>query len=491
MSLSSSLFNALSGMTVNTKMTEIASNNLANALTDGYGRQTVNLGSAALGGQGIGVAERSITRASAPQHTESRRQADGESANATLQAEALARLGVQLGEATAEDGLFRRISSLETSLRQLSESPESTPLQTQSVTAAKDLVEMLNNLSDQALTMRSDADAAIAQDVATVNRNLQDIETLNAKIQALSVSDNSVPTLIDQRERLIDEVNAIIPVRIQPQSNNVVHLYTAGGQFILQEKASLLEFNRTPVITTPMVYDPTGGGALSGLTLQGRDIAPGSGNPQQVSEGTLAGHFAVRDQITVDHLERLDQFAANLISRFEDPAVDPTLVTGSAGLFTDNGGVLDPTNIEGLSRRISVNSLADPDQGGDPAKLRDGLQSAGPGPLNSDTIPRNFLDALTGQVPATGIPGLAGSLSAFQTVSGIVELVGIERTSAEASAARLSSTRATLASSEADRIGVDTDQELQALIQIEQAFSANVQVVQTASRMLQELLEIR
>lgn len=491
MSLSSSLFNALSGMTVNTKMTEIASNNLANALTDGYGRQSVNLGSAALGGRGIGVTEQSITRASAPQHTESRRQADGEAAKATLQAEALSRLGVQFGEATAEDGLFRRLEALETSLRQLSETPESTPLQTQSVTAAEDLVEKLNSISDQALTMRSDADAAIAQDVATANRNLQDIQTLNAKIQALSATDTSVPTLIDQRERLIDEVNAIIPIRIQQQPNNVVHLYTAGGQFVLQENASLLEFTRTPVITTPMQYDPAGGGVLSGLTLQGRDIAPGSGNPQQVREGTLAGHFAVRDQITADHLERLDQFAANLISRFEDPAVDPTLAAGDPGLFTDNGAALDLTNIEGLAGRIAVNPLVDPDQGGDPARLRDGLQSVGPGPLNSDTVPRNLLDALTSQVPATGIPGLAGSLSAFQTVAGIVELVGIERTSAEESAARLSSTRATLATSEADRIGVDTDQELQALIQIEQAFAANVQVVQTASRMLQELLEIR
>ncbi len=491
MSLSSSMFNALSGMTVNTKLTEIASNNLANALTDGYGRQSVNLGSAALGGRGIGVAERSITRASAPQHTESRRQADGEAANATLQAEALARLGFQLGEATAEDGLFRRLDTLEAGLRQLSESPASAPLQSQAVTSAKDLVDKLNSISDQALTVRSDADAAIARDVATVNRNLQDIQELNTKIQSLSVTDTSVPSLIDQRERMIDEVNAIIPVRIQPQSDNVVHLYTAGGQFILQENANLLEFDRTPVITTPMQYDPTGGGVLSGLTLRGRDIAPGSGNPQQVREGTLAGHFAVRDQITVNHLERLDQFAVNLISRFQDPAVDPTLTATDPGLFTDNGVVLDLTNLEGLAGRIAVNTLIDPDQGGDPARLRDGLQSAGSGPLNSDVIPRNLLDALTGQVPANGIPGLAGSLSAFQTVSGIVELTGIERTSAEASAARLSSARATLANGEADRIGVDTDQELQALIQIEQAFAANVQVVQAASRMLQELLEIR
>lgn len=491
MSLSSSLLNALGGMSVNAKMTEIASNNLANALTDGYGRQTVNLGSAALGGRGVGVAERSITRAEAPQFTEARRQADGEAAKGTTQAEALARLGVQLGEATADSGLFRDIERFESTLRQLAETPESGPLQRQAVDAARDLTAQFNSISEQALAVRSEADAAIAKDIATVNNNLKRIEDLNVKIQGLSVTDISTPTLIDQRERLIDEVNAILPVKVQPQANNVVHLYTKGGQFVLQERAATLEFTATPLITAPMVYDPVGGGALSGVTLLGQDIAPGSGNPRQITEGSLAGHFAVRDQITPVHIERLDQFAANLISRFEDPTVDTTLAAGDAGLFTDAGGVLDLTNIEGLAGRISLNALVDPNQGGDAARLRDGLQSAGPGPLNSDIIPRNLLDAMTTQQPAGSIPGLGGSLGAFEMVAQIVEVLGIERTNAEADAARLSSTRATLADGEADRVGVNTDEELQALIQIEQAYAANVQVIQTASRMLQDILEIR
>ena len=62
--------------------------------------------------------------------------------------------------------------------------------------------------------------------------------------------------------------------------------------------------------------------------------------------------------------------------------------------------------------------------------------------------------------------------------------------SAETGVAAFSSTRETLASTEAEAIGVNSDAELQALIQIEQAYAANVQVIQTASRMLDQLLEI-
>ena len=74
----------------------------------------------------------------------------------------------------------------------------------------------------------------------------------------------------------------------------------------------------------------------------------------------IAGHFQVRDQITLTMQDQLDRFAADLIARFEDPTVDPTLAAGDAGLFTDAGGVLNPANLEGLAGRLVLNPLADP-----------------------------------------------------------------------------------------------------------------------------------
>lgn len=179
------------------------------------------------------------------------------------------------------------------------------------------------------------------------------------------------------------------------------------------------------------------------------------------------------------------------MSRFEDPSVDTTLAVGDPGLFTDNGTALDLTVIEGLAGRLNLNTLVDPDTGGNPALLRDGLQAVAPGPLASDTVARAMLDALTDARPAGAIPGLDGNLSASQLASGITELIGTQRTRAETELAAKASTRETLALTEAEEIGVNTDQELQDLILIEQAFSANLQVIQTASRMLQEISEIR
>ncbi|MEM1298957.1 MAG: flagellar hook-associated protein FlgK [Pseudomonadota bacterium] len=491
MSISATFANALSGLTATRRLADVTANNLANALTEGYGRQSVDLSSAVLEGRGVGVSVTGVSRASAPDITAARRKADGDAATFGAQASALERLGRSLGEATDEDSLFVRLEEFEAGLRALADTPESGPRQTQTVEAAKDLVQRLNNLSQEAATVRANADGEIAKQVQTVNRNLARIDELNATIVRLGAGGRDVATLIDERERLIDEVSASIPARVHLQDDGSVFLTTTSGLFLLQEQPADLQFTPSPIITAPMTYDPAGTGALSGLTLAGIDITPSNTHPQRLTEGGIAGNFIVRDDIGTEFDSRIDQFAADLIARFEDPAVDPTLAAGDPGLFTDGVAALDLTIVEGLAGRIAVNALADPAQGGDPTRLRDGLQSAGPGPAGSDTIPRALLDTLTAGRPSTAIPGLVGNLSAAQMISGITEATGIRRTSAEAELASLTGARETIALTEAREIGVDTDAELQELIQIEQAFAANIQVIQAASRMLEQITEIR
>jgi flagellar hook-associated protein 1 FlgK len=491
MSITNSLSNAVSGLTATGKLADIASVNLANALTKGYARKSVELGSLILQGDGSGVSVRGITRASSPDLTAARRQADGNAAGSDALAQGLARLGQILGEATEEDGLFRRVEQVESALRLLADTPESAPRQTQAVDALKDLTDTFNRISQEAAEVRQNADKTISQQVDTVNTNLRQIEELNRRVQRLSAGGRDVTDLVNQRELLIDEVNAIIPTRSHPRDTGAVHLTTAQGLFLVSETAAQLEFNSSPVITTAMIYDPAGGGALSGLTLHGLDITPTSNHPQAIEEGSLFGEFSVRDQSAPTLLAQVDQLAANLIQRFENPTVDPTLALGDPGLLTDGGSAFDAANVDGLSGRISINALIDPDQSGDPARLRDGLQAAGAGPVTSDVIVRSYLDALTSGQSAAAVPGLDGSLSAAQTVSGIVEFSGIKRSDAETEISLLTALRETLANSEAEQIGVNSDEELQSLIQIEQAFAANVQVIQAASRMFEEILEIR
>lgn len=487
MSISNALSNALSGLTANSRLAEVTSSNLANALTDSYGRQSVNLAPAVVGGQGNGVTVLGVTRASSPELTSARRSADGDLAGGQATLDALERLERSLGVPGAADSLSARILAFEGALRQMAETPELAPRQAAVATAAGDLAERFNQISTETARLRAGADAEIARQVNTVNDSLAKISQLNRQIQIFSASGRDTATLIDQRERLIDTVASIIPIREYPRDDGVVELTTAQGLTLVDGRPRQIAFSPSPIVTAGMRYDG-GAGALSGLTLNGVDITPGGPGSQAVTQGALAAHFEVRDGIAVAVSDRADALAADLIARFESPGIDPTLAPRDPGVFTDRGAAYDALNQTGLAGRLSLNALVDPAAGGDPSRLRDGLGAVAPGPTANGTLPRAMLDALT----ATGglpVPGLALGLTFAGGAAGIAELAAFDRVAAESDVAALSGARQVLADAEAEAIGVDPDAELQALIQIEQAYAANVQVIQAASRMLDQLLE--
>lgn len=489
MSIASALTNALTGLTATAKLAEVSSGNLANALTEGYAARRASLAASAPAGVGSGVSVIGIERAAQPELTSARRIADGDLAGGQTRLDALVRLERSLGEVGGADSLAVRVRTFESALRQLAETPELAPRQSAAVEAARGLAVKLNRISTESARVRQTADTEVARQVEEVNTALGKIAALNRQIQMFSASGRDAVSLVDERERLIDRVASIVPIREQPRANGVVEIATAQGLMLADTRAQRIEFTPTPVIAPAMRYDG-GTGALSGLTLNGVDITPGGPGPQAVTGGALAGHFAVRDRIAVAVADRADALAGDLIGRVAAPGLDPTLAPGEPGLFTDDGAAHDPANLAGLAGRIRLNAAVDPATGGDPARLRDGIGAATPGPATDASLPRALLDALTARASVTPVPGLSPALSFSESAAGVIELAAIERVSAESEAAAFASARETLAVAEAGSIGVDSDAELQAMIQIEQAYAANAQVIQTAARMLDRLLEI-
>jgi len=62
MSITGALNNALSGLTTTSRMAETVSSNLSNAVTDGYGRRSLELASLQLGGVQVQAVNRLLTR---------------------------------------------------------------------------------------------------------------------------------------------------------------------------------------------------------------------------------------------------------------------------------------------------------------------------------------------------------------------------------------------------------------------------------------------
>jgi len=329
---------------------------------------------------------------------------------------------------------------------------------------------------------RTDAEKSIAAQVEVLNSSLGQIDRLNAEILAQRASGRDGTALMDQRQKVVDTVATIVPVREVARDNDQISLYTTGGAILLEGNATVIGFSAAGVVTADMTL---ASGALSGLAINGMAVPPGDGG--LLGGGSLGAAFALRDDLAPAAQVHLDAFARDLIARFESASVDPTLAPGDAGLFTDRGAPLVVADEIGLAGRISVNALADPKQGGALWRLRDGLGAAAQGAVGNAAILTALGDALTeGRVPASG-NFIGAARGAGGLAADILSQVSSARQSAEAQGAFASARHAALTELHlAD--GVDTDHEMQVLLQIEQAYAANARVMGAMDELIQQLL---
>lgn len=489
MTISQALVNATSGLAAASRRAGITSNNIANALTEGYSRREVSLTERVTGGVGAGVQVAGVTRATNPAITYERRLADTDFAFNSATAGALTKISDFLGGPEDPNALFQKYANFEAALKNLAETPDSGTLQQQGVTAARDLATTFNKLSDAYQKIRSDADAEINNRVNAVNEALQQIEDLNNSISRAGANGSDVTALLDQRQQLIDTVNENIPVRELQRDNGKVDLMTPEGIFLLAGTARTVEFTASPVITPTSVYDD-GAGSLSGLSVGGTDITPFGPGAQTAKSGALAGLFNVRDNVAPEQAAALDALAFDLIGRFQDPSVDPTLNPGDPGLFTDDGAAADVSNLAGLAGRISVNASVDPAQGGEAWRLRDGAAAVAPAAAGAEAFVRAMIAALSDSRPSHASLQSAGNLSASEGAAHLTSLAGGARAVAVGRESAAASLAQGLKEAETLETGVDTDRELQNLLVIEQAYAANARVLQTIDLMIQRLMEI-
>ncbi|MCC5987474.1 MAG: flagellar hook-associated protein FlgK [Pararhodobacter sp.] len=481
MSLNLSIANAMSGLQASARGVQLASSNIANAMVEGYAPRRLALASAA-GSQG-GVRITGIHRQDDPALAGMLRQSGAETAAAGAETAFWERLAEALGEAGDGNSLAGRITALENALADAADRPDLDYLLASAARAAGSLAGALNDASEDIRSQRQAADAAIAGDVETLNRGLGEVARLNTDILRRQAGGDPALDLVEKREMLVTELSDIVPLREQLRPDGRLALYTAGGQMLLDGTQPMqIGFQPSAPITAAMSLAD---GQLSGLTLDGQPVPSGPGAP--IGGGRLGAHFAIRDSHAPAAQSQLDQFAAELIARFADPATDPSLPDGAPGLFTDAGGVPDTPPAPGLAGRVALNDALTPAGGGEYWRLRDGLGATAPGLEVGDPAQlMRLLDAIEAPLAATG-GGAARSLAGH--AGQLVGTFGQSRHAAEMRGGFAQSRHDTLF----ERMlagGVDTDGELQRLMTLEKAYAANARVMQVADDLLRRLLEI-
>lgn len=489
MTLSRALSNAYSGLSNSAFRADITASNIANATTPGYVRRTAVSAENVTGGVGNGVRTIGVERHQDIGVSRLRRDADASVGRADILARNYVNFEREIGEPGDSNSLFGGYAALETSLRDLAATPESPALQNAVLVAGTELSFQFNKLSSSINAMRSTADQNIAGSVQTVNDALYRLQGINGDIAGRESQSADAVALEDERQRLIDTISQIIPIKDIPRSGGQVDIVTENGVFLLAGTVKELEFRPTAAITSTSEYraDNTG---LSGLYVGDQNLTPGIGGNFSLSSGTLSGYFSVRDSVAPGFQAEIDGLAGDLISRFSNDSLDPTKAAGLPGIFTDGGQPFDPANSVGVAGRFRLNAAIDPVQGGDVSRFRDGLGATTPGPSGQSDILTNLVGALTatGSVPAGS--ALSGQHSASSLVAEVSSLIGQGRIRHESLAVGASTRASLLGDAEIQAQGVDTDFELQNLLLIEQSYAANARVIQTVGDMIDRLLQL-
>jgi len=191
MGLTSAFNNAFSGLNATSRRAELVSNNISNAMTDGFARREISLSADDLNGFGGGVRVTDVTRIENVVISASRRDADASVSSLSVTADFTARFAAALGNPEDANALAVQYSNLESSLIASANNPSDEILLGRSVNNARDVSNTLNMLSNKTNEFRLEADRKIAEQVSSANSFLSQLSDLNMDIRARTMSGGS------------------------------------------------------------------------------------------------------------------------------------------------------------------------------------------------------------------------------------------------------------------------------------------------------------
>lgn len=488
MSLSIGLDAANSGLAAGAQQTSVASRNIARVSQPGATRKIVNL--ATVSGGGVRVA--SITRASDEGLLKVSLNAQAGQSKQSAIAKSLATLATSLGDPQNNISPAALVDSLDAALQAYAGSSYDSATAGAAVTAARSMAKGLNLAANLVSTVRQKADSDIASSVDTVNSLLATFETVNTGIVQGTQTKRDTTDLEDQRDQILQKLSDEIGIRTFTRGNNDTVIQTDSGVTMFETKPRVVSFEASPFLSAGNDTNPV---YVDGVPV----TSQATGMP--VSTGRIAGLVKVADDIAPKYGKQLDEMARGLITAFAetDQSATPSL-PAIPGLFTYSGSPAMPAAgpaIAGLASSIKISPSVDPDQGGSINRLRDGGIGApgNPAYVYNLTGASGYSDRIRGLMsslestqsfdPATGLK-TQGTLSSFAADSASW-LAGAHKTAAsDADYQSIVLDRANTSLSNAT--GVNLDQEVTSMLDIERSYQASAKILGVINQMLDQLM---
>lgn len=409
MSLYSALQIGRSGLTASQLALQVAGNNMANAASPGYTRQSVRLAplagqSSGLGaGAGNGVFVQGISRQIDEALMARLRSGLSDDAAAQSQFNILAQLESSLGDLSG-NSLSGQLTSF---FKTWSERANLTKSSAVVVQQGQALAGYIRGLRTDLINQREMVDQQLSGLTQRAGNLLEQVAGLNTEISNSELGGTPANALRDQRDMALAELATLMDITAVPQANGSVDVLVGSTPVVIGGQSRGLEFKRT-----------TENGQLK-ITVHTKT----DGSELPVLSGQIGSMIANRGEAIGKTLETLDKLSAQLIfqmNRLHSTATNASGVRSTTGFLQVASGdrtrpMNDPANASfgelpwaaktgsftvnvkntatGTTQSITINVDLD------------GITNAGTPGTTDDMTPEQLRAALA------GVPGLSASFT--------------------------------------------------------------------------------
>ncbi len=294
----------LSGLLAFQRALDTTSHNIANATTEGYVRQRVELGTRPASAFSNGWIGNGVDVQTVRRQVDDFLVSQARGSNATVerlnifaaQAERVSKLFVD-----GDSGLSGAMQKLQNAIQGVATEPTSVAARQVLLGEAQSVSDRFAYVDTQLRDLDAESASRLGVETGEINALAAGIARLNKDITAGYSATGQPPNdLLDERDRLLDRLAGKVGINVVPQDNGILNVFVGRGQaLVLNERASTLAVARD-------TFD----GAGSRVTLTGNqgtvDITA------SLSGGTLGGLLDFRSQVLDPARNDLGRIAVGL-----------------------------------------------------------------------------------------------------------------------------------------------------------------------------------
>ena len=323
----------------------VTSANIANADTAGYTKKTANQTSLVTAGYGSGTSVTGISSTVDKFLLKSLLTATSQLGSASTLDSYANQLQTLFGSTSSDGGtsLANTLATFQSALSSLADTPESSTLKAQAVSALETVASQLRDTSNSIQSLRSDADDAISDAVTSVNGLLKNLSDLNNQIASASGAGQPTADLEDQRNTALQQLSSYMDVSSYVTGDNQMRIYTSSGQPLVDTQVHKLSYTSVGSVAANT--------ALSPIAVDGADVT------SKITSGSIGALVNLRDKVLPAAQSELDNLASNLAGALNTVSIQGTAIPAPASLTgTAAVSASDPLSATGTVRIAVTNS---------------------------------------------------------------------------------------------------------------------------------------